>query len=36
MLAMQKKVDIYEGPEGQSIGWLEADRYFLLGSIECV
>lgn len=33
---MSRKVDIYQGAYGHSIGWLEAERYVLLGNIGCV
>jgi hypothetical protein len=34
--SLQKKIDVFEGPSGQSIGWLESEKYVLLGQISCV
>ena len=34
--SLQKKIDIYDCTNGSSIGWMEAEKYILMGQINCV
>jgi hypothetical protein len=34
--SLQKKIDIYECTNGHSIGWMDEDKYILIGQVSCV
>lgn len=36
MVNVQKKVDIFECNNGHSVGWMDLDKYILIGQISCV